>query len=144
MDRQKSGEKVGGLVLGQDPEGLRFDNRLTATVDLKLGVDSDRVLAHRAGSNEQLRTDLFVGEALGQQGQHFVLALGQGLDQPMGFRLDSVRGWRRGGSCCRRLLAICSWPECGQNPAHIEGAIASLGLTFKKLEFHNFSHFSSL
>jgi hypothetical protein len=92
MDRQKSGEKVGGLVLGQDPEGLRFDNRLMATVDLKLGVDSDRVLAHRAGGNEQLRADLFVGEAPSQQGQHFVLALGQGLDQSVGFRWDNVRG----------------------------------------------------
>ena len=55
-----------GLALGQYPEGLGFDNRLATIFDLKLSVDSDRVLTHRAGRNEQLRADLFVCLSLGQ------------------------------------------------------------------------------
>ena len=67
IDRWKSGGgRMDWLLLAQNPEGLRFGNRLATIADLKFLVDSDRVLAHRAGRNKQLRADLFVGLSLGQ------------------------------------------------------------------------------
>jgi hypothetical protein len=72
--------------------------RQGGTVDIQLGVDVVDVPLHRAGRQKKLATDFRVGEAFGNEFQHFQLALAA--------RIDQIRSRQR----CYGFMGLnCGW-----------------------------------
>src|SRR3954469_21793621 len=65
-----------------DPRPDRVDRGLDAVLDLELHQDAGDVVLHRLRADEELRGDLGVAFALGQQPKHLDLALGQAGVRP--------------------------------------------------------------
>jgi hypothetical protein len=84
---------------GKDPPGVRAGDGLGALVDAELAVHAGRVALDGAERDIEPLGDLVVGQALGNERQHLVLAVAQWLDE---------RGGRPRGLPCRfERLPLC-------------------------------------
>jgi len=86
-------------------------------VNPKLAIEFVRVLAHRAGTDEQSRRDLPVGQPLRQERQDLGFAVGQRIDQSFCFSGGGLPG--------ADLSASARSPRC-QNGGDIVGRYAAL------------------